>query len=152
MEKSTAISIGAVLVAAAALIIPQANRATQPLEPKTVEAGDVEVASILKASPVVGPVHCEKKWAKMDGIPTVTWCCSDIGCGDTERVAILEKRAGEDGVMVDYTPSEGADGSIKVPIVITPGEVAPMRVEPVVEEVKPVAEPKPIVGVEAIIK
>jgi hypothetical protein len=105
----------------------------------SASATDTEVTEVLKASDVVKTVHCVKQWAVMDGTPGVVWCCDDIGCGDTKRASLLDKRAGEKGISVVYNPAEQPDGAIKVGVTVTEGEVAPMAVakadpEPVKEE------------------
>ena len=136
-------SIAIGLVATAALVVAVAKPGTETKEyvAATISADDVEVAEIVKASPTVQLTTCEKKWAKMDGTPRVVWCCSDIGCGDSKRATLLDKRAGAGGVRVTYTPTEKAAGGIGVDVKVYTGEVEPMREEPPVEEPLPVEKP-----------
>lgn len=140
MDKNTGISLGAVVIAAFAAGNSMEERETKTLVAASVEVDDVEVAEIVKASPTVQPVTCKKTWAFIDGVRSLKWICSDVGY-DAGRQAVLNKRAGGDGVAVTYNPAEAEDGSLLVGVTVLegdepsdPGGELKPYVPPVIEE------------------
>jgi hypothetical protein len=75
----------------------------------------------------------------------VKWLCSDVGY-DAKRQAVLDKRAGAEGIEVSYIPDESNPDAVSVNIRVTTGEVAPEVVpkqDPIPEEpVAPVDDGK----------
>jgi hypothetical protein len=137
MDPKT-IGIGTIAVAALVVAIAKPGTETKTLVSATVGENDKEVADVLKASDTVKPVTCNKQWAIVDGKHEVKWICSDVGY-DPARQAVLNKRAGADGIRVEYIPDESKPNAISVNIKVGTGEVAPEvipKVDPVPEEPK----------------
>jgi hypothetical protein len=140
MDPKT-ISIGTVAIAA--LVVAIAKPSTKELVSATESAADKEVTDIVKASPEVKPVTCERKWhvLRVERGPELLWICDDVGY-DHDRQAVLAKRGGEGAVLVQYTPS-AKDGGVSVDIAVTRGEPRPLPEVPPVD--KPAEEPKAII-------
>ena len=121
MDKNTGISLGAVVVAAIAVGVSTTGRDTKTLVSASEAVADIEVAEIVKDSEFVTDVTCQKQWAFVRGEKSLVWICSDVGYSP-ERQAVLNKRAGVDGVRVSYNPEEQADGSLLVGVTVATGD------------------------------
>lgn len=135
------IAIGIVAVAGLVVAIAKPGTETKTLVSATETADDQEVTEIIKASPTVKTVTCEKKWhtIRVATGPELLWVCDDVGY-DPGRQATLAKRAGKGGVLVTYVPTEKDDG-IAVDVTVATGEPRPLP--PAVELPKPPAPPEP---------
>lgn len=145
MEPKTDIkTIGIGAVAIAALAIAIAKPTTKEFVAASASADDVEVASIVQASPTLKTATCklQSHVINVKTGPEMLWVCDDVGY-DPGRQAMLSKRAGPGGNLVQYDPTETDDG-VTVAIRVGKGEptVLPWTpyTPPVVVEEVPVKE------------
>jgi hypothetical protein len=138
MDPKTA-GIGAIAVAA--LVVAIAKPSTKEIVPVSVGEADVAVTEIAKTEPTLKTKVCGKVWAQVapDPEPTLVWLCDGAYVA---QQAWLDKTAGEDGQLVTLTPRQDGD-KVVFDAMVTRGEDPPL---PVVEAVKPEAEPVEDVG------
>jgi hypothetical protein len=110
MDKNLITSIGAGVVAVAALVVA-ANDAvdTKELVPASLDANDIAVAEIAKVDPASERKTCERKWAtvRVEQGPELVWLCDgaylpaqqqwldDVTPHDAVRVELEPRQEGE---------------------------------------------------------
>ena len=149
MEPKTDIkTIGIGAVAAIALAVAIAKPTTKEYVAASASVDDTEVASIVQASPTLKVATCrlQSHVRSLKTGPEMLWVCDDVGY-DPGRQAMLSKRAGEGGNLVQYDPTETDEG-VTVAIRVGKGEptVLPWTPAPepvVVEEPKELGEVAP---------